>query len=76
MTTRIKDTVLPIAYENCDQMDNCSVIFYNVIFTEDFRDIKKDSTFPSVYINYTTGTFEVYSNEVLRVLFTYKLKFI
>jgi hypothetical protein len=74
MTMRIKDVLLPITYENWDEVDAFSIIFYNVIFTEDFRDIKKDSTFPSIYIDYTTGIFEAYSNEVLRVLFTYELK--
>lgn len=75
MSTRIKDTILPIAYEDFD-MNSVFVTFYDVIFTEDFKDIKKDSNFTHVTMDYTTGDFRAYNDDGDIPAFTYKLKFI
>ena len=72
---RFKDTILPIAYEDFD-MDAVFVTFYDVIFTEDFKDIKKDSNFSHVTTDYTTGEFKAYDYESDIPAFTYKLKFV
>ena len=77
MITRIKQAVLPIAYAEFESIDDLvSFKYYDIIFTEDFKDIKKDSTFESATINFFTGKFTLYSYESDIPSFTYKLKFI
>lgn len=56
-----KEVILPIEWEEYDELESSEYTFYNATFTEDFGNIKAGDTFKCVYVNYQKGILETYT---------------
>ena len=59
--TKHKEGILPIEWEEYDEIASSEYILYKAKFAEDFGNIKAEETFESVYVNYNNGILETYT---------------
>ena len=75
MEDKTKDGFLPITFDDWDEAGDFLLQFYNVVFTEDLRDVKKGQCFHCISMDFSNGVLETYDDKGF-VLSSYKLKLI
>jgi len=65
-----REEIIPIEWEQFDEVTAFGFQFYDVTFIKPFASIKIGTKFPVVYIDYETGVVETYNenNEVLHTI--------
>jgi hypothetical protein len=67
-----REKSLPIEWEGLDETDYDSCNFYNVTFTADFGIVKEGDKFTSVYVDYSDGFLQLYSDNVYNTVIYFK----
>lgn len=57
----IEEKLIPFTWENWDLQDVLQHTYYDVIFVEDFGEIKKGEKFDSLNVDYGSGLVEAFS---------------
>lgn len=74
MEKKIQEVIIPFEWSGWDEIDILMNSYYNVKFTDDFGNFKKDEEFSSITVDYQKGLVEGYNDDGSEVAKSQKFK--